>query len=95
MIDLRSILLGGVFFLGAAITPAPAFADGDEFAECMAGCAEAVRMLGNNAYAYEYGRACRSYCVDQYDGGTQDPVPGTGITPIGPGICNTGLCFKV
>ncbi len=95
MIDLRSVVLGGVFFVGALATPTPALADGDDFVDCMAGCAEAVRLLGNNAYAYEYGRACRSNCVGMYDGGNQDPVPGTGITPVGPGVCNNGLCVKV
>jgi hypothetical protein len=68
MKNMRSVVLGSMFVFGAAATPVPALADGDDFVACMIGCSEAVAAMGNDPYRFVYGRMCRANCVEWYDG---------------------------
>lgn len=81
--------------LSLLIAPPASATDVDALRECMFNCGEAASQISDPAWASQFFAMCRSNCIETYDGGYGGSSPGTGTTPINPGICNSGKCNKV
>jgi hypothetical protein len=89
-------LIGVLFGIGFSTSVVfSAAAEDDPLYECIMACAESAAMITDPAWAHQYLTMCNNNCIEWYDGGFGNPPPGTGTTPINPGVCDMAPCVRV